>query len=452
MRSTAWIVAGLLAVSIGVVGWGNLPPELTQIGPLVAEEGRSFPSLEMSRMVSDPDHADGELTWSFEEHEKLRVAMVGGRINIRARDPEWSGTTTLLFRVCDPEGACAEGEVQLSITPINDAPSLLIPDVVLREGEPFPTIDLAQYVTDPDHGFDELSWEISSDLDLEIELDRGVASIRPPDEEWLGMETVKFSVSDPEGACTDQTVIIARAPSTVSVTFVGNAGYIIDDGTTRIAIDALLSYGIGADVQQRMMQGEQPFVSIDLILVTHAHADHFHADCVVGQMIVDPAAILIAPSDVVRQVRAVAPEFGEERFISVELAAGEAVRIDAAGITIRAMDFPHSEARVPRNVGFLIELAEVSLLHPGDIVVEALGEAIDQHPAAELAVDLAFLPYFNLSDARYEAFVESIFATYVVPTHVGSSELDYVCGEASRSYEQSLCFLFPLQQRIVPVF
>ncbi|MBN1859664.1 MBL fold metallo-hydrolase [Candidatus Bipolaricaulota bacterium] len=452
MRSAGLMVAGLFMVGIGVVGLGNLPPQLAEIGPLVVEEGRSFPSLVISEMVSDPDHADSELAWSFEEHEKLCVTMAGGRINIRARDPDWSGTTTLLFRVCDPDGACAERQVQFTITPVNDAPVLSLPDLVLRAGESFPKVNLAQYVHDPDHALDQLSWEVTGDSELAITIDRGVASIAAPDDEWQGIEMVQFSVCDPEGACAEQTVMIARSPATVSVTLVGNAGYIIDDGRTTIAVDALLAYGVAPDVQQRMALGEAPFAGIDLILVTHEHADQFLAECVVGQMNVDPGSIVIAPSDVTRQIHEFAPEIASDRLISVELEPNGSYEIAVAGITLEVMDFPHSPTRSPRNVGFLIKLAEATLFHPGDIVVEALGSEMEQHAAAGRAVDIAFLPHFNVTDARYAPFVETIDAAYIVPIHAGALELEGVCRQTSRCYDNALCFFFPLQQRIIPVF
>jgi L-ascorbate metabolism protein UlaG (beta-lactamase superfamily) len=367
------------------------------------------------------------------------------------RDPEWSGETTLLFRVCDPEGACAEQDIHITITPVNDAPVLSIPDIVVLEGEQFAELDLAQVVYDPDHDLAELSWDLEGDSELAIRIDRDVASIVATSEEWLGIERVRFAVCDPEGGCAEQSVMIARAPSTLSVTLVGNAGYIIDDGRTRVAIDALLTYGVNPDVQQRMMLGEDPFAGIDLILVTHSHADHFYAACVARQMNTDPTAILVAPPDVVRQVRDAAPEVGGERFVAVDLEANGSTEFDVAGTHLEAVDFPHSEERSPRNVGFLIELAAATLFHPGDVVVDAMGSAVDQHAVAGRSVDVAFIPYFYLTADRYAPFVETIAATYIVPAHVGVSELEYVCLEASRYYGNTLCFQFPLQQRIIPI-
>ncbi len=75
------------------------------------------------------------------------------------------------------------------------------------------------------------------------------------------------------------TVSAHAQHSKVDVTYVGNAGYLINIGDKKILIDALFkgfagNYELPQEVQLKLTNAQPPFDDVDLILVTHAHGDH----------------------------------------------------------------------------------------------------------------------------------------------------------------------------------
>jgi L-ascorbate metabolism protein UlaG (beta-lactamase superfamily) len=81
-----------------------------------------------------------------------------------------------------------------------------------------------------------------------------------------------------------------------SITYVGNAGFLISIGDKKILIDALFkgfegSYKLPQEVQDKLTLAQAPFDDVDLILVTHAHSDHIDPVMVLQHMQNNPDAI-----------------------------------------------------------------------------------------------------------------------------------------------------------------
>ena len=82
----------------------------------------------------------------------------------------------------------------------NDPPVVSdIPDQTIQEGESFSTINLDEYVTDPDNTDEEMTWTHSGNSDLSVDINEisRVATITAPYPEWAGAETITFTATDP---------------------------------------------------------------------------------------------------------------------------------------------------------------------------------------------------------------------------------------------------------------
>jgi VCBS repeat-containing protein len=74
-----------------------------------------------------------------------------------------------------------------------------IPDQIIDEGQPFAAIKLDDYVTDIDNTTDQITWSISSPLDLSVNIDDNrMAVITTPSPDWNGVETITFTATDPD--------------------------------------------------------------------------------------------------------------------------------------------------------------------------------------------------------------------------------------------------------------
>ncbi|RLD68542.1 MAG: hypothetical protein DRI98_11690, partial [Bacteroidetes bacterium] len=91
-----------------------------------------------------------------------------------------------------------EALVTLTITPQNDAPAVSdIPDQTIAEGSTFTTINLDDYVNDPDNADTEITWTFNGNTDLTVDITNRVATITIPNINWFGSETITFTATDP---------------------------------------------------------------------------------------------------------------------------------------------------------------------------------------------------------------------------------------------------------------
>ncbi len=87
------------------------------------------------------------------------------------------------------------------VSEVNVAPAVSnIPDQTILEGQSFLTINLDDYVDDPDHADNLLSWAATDNVELRVDITDRVATITPPNVNWNGSETITFTATDPDGA------------------------------------------------------------------------------------------------------------------------------------------------------------------------------------------------------------------------------------------------------------
>ena len=71
---------------------------------------------------------------------------------IKIDNKYWNGERNVTFTVKDPEGASDSKTVNFKVESVNDAPEIKqIPIQSIKEKEHFKPLDLAQFISDPDH-------------------------------------------------------------------------------------------------------------------------------------------------------------------------------------------------------------------------------------------------------------------------------------------------------------
>jgi hypothetical protein len=74
------------------------------------------------------------------------------------------------------------------------------------EGSTFTTINLDDYVADPDNLDSEITWTATGDDDVTVVITNRVATITADDPEWNGTDMVTFTAEDPDGASDSDQV------------------------------------------------------------------------------------------------------------------------------------------------------------------------------------------------------------------------------------------------------
>ena len=166
----------------------------------------------LDNYVSDPDHGDEQLNWNVSGFTTLNVQLDASTHQLTIRTPaNWQGAEQIVLLVTDPDGWQDKWEIRVTEQGTTNQPPQLadIPDQTIAEGGQFASIDLNQYVTDPDDPDNTLQWEVSGAQQLRININaQNVATITPPNADWFGQERVIFTVRDPQGESAQDAVVL----------------------------------------------------------------------------------------------------------------------------------------------------------------------------------------------------------------------------------------------------
>lgn len=212
---------------------------------------------------------------------------------------------------------------------------------------------------------------------------------------------------------TDATPHLPRppqSPTRATLTYLANEGLLLTDGRRKLLIDALFAdYGQGfarpADSTQRKLeQARPPFDSVNVILVTHRHGDHFGAREMTLHLQASPTATLVAPTQVIDSLRQYAPsrQLSPARLQGRTLAPGTRRRETINGVTIELLGIPHGGGgRLrprPEHLGYLIDMGGRRFLHLGD--AETGEEAYAALRLDTARIDVALLPHWMVDGAE----------------------------------------------------
>ena len=198
----------------------------------------------------------------------------------------------------------------------------------------------------------------------------------------------------------------------LTITYIGNEGFLIQKGQTKILCDALFgdiesdAYQIPSDsLLQRLRKAESPFDKIDLISISHSHQDHFNAEFTLEHLLNDPKTRCIAPAQAVDKLRDL-PDFGSvaSRIIRLDPPLYTDTTFNVKNITIRALRLAHSpymevdpqsglevdRHRNVQNLGYCFKINDTQIFHGGDANPSDSSEFVHFALQNE-AIDLAFL-------------------------------------------------------------
>ena len=219
------------------------------------------------------------------------------------------------------------------------------------------------------------------------------------------------------------------AQAGVSLTFLANEGVMLSAGGRKVLIDALfLKYGRGYAVPAEstlaaLQRARAPFDSVDLVLVTHRHGDHFHPAPVEAHLRANPGATLVTSRQVIDSLRGYAParSLPAAQLVSRTMRPGTRRREVISGTTVEFLGLPHGGHPRVEHLGYIIELGGRRVLHVGD--ADLSEETLAPFRLDTSRIDVALLPYWALTGGKERRTIERwIRPRQVVAFHVGPRE------------------------------
>ncbi|NLI94102.1 MAG: MBL fold metallo-hydrolase [Peptococcaceae bacterium] len=222
----------------------------------------------------------------------------------------------------------------------------------------------------------------------------------------------------------------------VTVAWLGHASFLINFFGTRILIDPALETRIGLTPLGNYTIGPRRYVSaalqsrevgpVDLLLVSHAHTDHF--DYPTLRRLQSTNTIAVTARNTVRLWQGL-------KFRSIEEMHWNDSKL-LSGVTVRAIEGKHWGARLPWNRGmeansFLLSKNGVNIFYGGDTGYTGL----IQQQLQGIPIDLAVMGIAAYSPKSFEAshatpeqawkMAEEISSKWVIPMHWGTFKLSH---------------------------
>ena len=208
----------------------------------------------------------------------------------------------------------------------------------------------------------------------------------------------------------------------VEITYLANEGFLLAAGDDKVLIDALFP-GIDGyprvppDLRSRLDRAEAPFDGVDLVLATHLHDDHF-GPREVARHLASSGAMFVSTPDAVERLRRVSEPTVD--IVAQHPGRGRRSRLsvgDDLAITVLNL---HHGSRDIQNLGFIVEIGGLKVLHVGDTEVKVADIAPLELGAD--AVDVALLPGWILAEPSWRPLVAEIGARHLVVMHLASPD------------------------------
>jgi len=210
-RSSRDIVEQTIQVTVNPV---NDPPTIVLPDYFTFAEDSTLIG-DFAPYVNDIDGDD--LTLSVTGNTEITIDIAGTIVTFGAT-VNWNGTETLIFTVDDNQTrATASDSVDVIVTPVNDPPTIILPDVFTFAEDSTLVEDFAVYIDDIDP--DELTLSVTGNTEITVDIAGTIVTFGAT-ENWNGTELLTFTVDDNQTRATasdsvDVIVIPINDPPTI---------------------------------------------------------------------------------------------------------------------------------------------------------------------------------------------------------------------------------------------
>ena len=217
----------------------NDPPTIVLPDDFTFDEDEEL-IVDFDQFIDDVDEDD--LTLSVTGNVEVTVNIDGTIVTFGATE-NWNGTETLTFIVDDNvTRATAEDDVDVIVTPVNDPPTIVLPDDFTFDEDEELIVDFDQFIDDVDE--DDLTLSVTGNVEVTVNIDGTIVTFGAT-ENWNGTETLTFIVDD--------NVTRARAEDDVDVIVIPVndepvlLGYYPEELEFTVIIDSVVTFSVEAE-------------------------------------------------------------------------------------------------------------------------------------------------------------------------------------------------------------
>ena len=186
----------------------------------------------------------------------------------------------------------------------------------------------------------------------------------------------------------------------VRITILFNEALLIQSGSSSVLVDAFVegpgSEGDSATVDKDRLTGLQRSMPIQLALVTHSHAEHFHPLIAGTFLKKHPETVLASSPEIIDAIRTKYPEYAaiNAQLKKIRTDPGKITSRTLSGIQVGFIPFSHeaSEFYPEMVLGHLIHLGGKKILVAGDAAMQP--DNWQPYGLQSQGIDLALVPFW----------------------------------------------------------
>ena len=214
----------------------------------------------------------------------------------------------------------------------------------------------------------------------------------------------------------------------VEIIYMANEGVFIKTKNTKILIDTLFDKEfdfldvLSLSERKKIENANAEYKSIDAILATHLHGDHFNAQLVGNHLLNNYNALFFGPSETIKnfekyfedfnsiksRVKSIVLNLYESQTITIKNAKIKVLRLEHLGNT------PWNEAE---NVAYLITINGKNIIHFGDSKIDVTN--LEKFNLAAENIDVAIISYWQLiTEQQINIIKEHINPRQILVAHI----------------------------------
>lgn len=235
----------------------------------------------------------------------------------------------------------------------------------------------------------------------------------------------------------------------ISLTYIANAGVMLKLDGKKILIDPLTTPGnaLYLDTEQgareALLANAAPYDHVDVVLVTHHHRDHFHAEGILDLLKAQPGAHLVSSPEVIQRLTVAFDAtssregtesgansaLGSERWTAVNLGLYEHTELTCNGVTLQIFRTLHDgeDYAAVTNLMFVIKSPSMVVAQLGDSAPAEINfDGILSKIGSPLDLVITNFPYIAIPAAR------KLVEVHLAPAALAVLHFPDPTGEAAR--------------------
>ncbi len=249
--------------------------------------------------------------------------------------------------------------------------------------------------------------------------------------DWGNSDVVKF-LKDNGGVLSKPNIveITGKAKSEIKVTYIANMGFMVSSVSKTVMIDALFGTSSSylypsALVIDKINQLNKPFESVDLMMVTHAHYDHFSAPMVAEYLSKNSSVKVVCNKPTLSGLKGIENyTVDTSRIVAITPDLYKSIDTTVNKIDVKILRLRHTGGNGRNeNLGFIFDLDGVKVLHVGDATGRVSEQAVisgiqefDSLGFENLDIDIAILNRGSLWGVDAPGI--EIIEKYIKPKHI----------------------------------